>query len=120
MPTEYLPLLILLPAAGLYFFYKLTVPDLATSGDWLSLMRDGIASGVAFLGTGLSFFVVYQNSWLHWLGLGMAVWSLTYWASAWISFKNLQAQKSGKKINSPFAPKPPPPQPNRQQRRRKN
>ncbi len=89
-------------------------------GNWSALVRDGVASGSAFVLAGACFFIYYPEGWLHWLGLIMVFWSVTYWASAFISYRNLQIQLRGGKVKPPpFAPaaKTPAPAQNRQKRR---
>lgn len=112
------PLLVVIPAAALYFYFKLTVKDLM--GNWAALIKDGLASGAAFLLTGICFFFGYSEGVLHWAGLGLALWSLTYWGSALISYRNLQTEKvTGRRVSGPFERSPSPGQvrPNRSQRR---
>lgn len=104
MSSSLWPLFVLLPCGGIYFYFKLTVKDLTEN--WAALVKDGIASGLAFVIVGVTFFWAYPAGWLHWLGLVMALWSITYWASAAISYQNLQTEKRGGQVQSPLNRKP--------------
>lgn len=109
------PLLVFVPGLILYAWFKVTSPNLL--GDWSALFKDGLASGAAFLGVGATLFAVYED-WLHWLGLALMIWSLTYWGSALISRQNLRIEARGGKINSAFTGgSKVQPAPNRRQRR---
>ncbi|AGY60369.1 hypothetical protein [Gloeobacter kilaueensis] len=102
MSAPWWPFLVLVPAAGLYFYFKLTVKDLASGENWLALVKDGLASGSAFVLVGVTFFFAYREGLGHWLGLILVLWSLTYWASALISYQNLQTIRGGGRVDSPF------------------
>ncbi|UFP96803.1 hypothetical protein [Gloeobacter morelensis] len=117
MDSTWWPLLVLVPAGALYFYFKLTEKNLM--GNWAALIKDGVASAIAFGAVGLTFFVAYPDGWLHWLGLVLALWSLTYWGSAAISYRNLRTERSGGRVEPPFGVRTPPnpARPNRRQRR---
>jgi len=86
--------------------------------DWNALLKDGLASAIGFSWLGLWLFLGY-DSWLHWIGLGIFVWSLTFWLSTGVAWQRVRAEKKGEKPAAPFS-KPETPAskgPNRQQRR---
>jgi hypothetical protein len=109
------------PAVGLYLWFKVREKNLLD--DWGAIFRDGLASAVASAWLGLTIVLCFEG-WSEYLGWGLVVWSLTYWASAFLAWRNLQALKAGKPVFGPLdqskatAPKAQGATLNRQQRRK--
>ena len=105
----------------LYLWFKFTLSNVTQ--DWNALLKDGLASATGFSWLGLWLFLGYDN-WLHWAGLAIFVWSLTFWLSTGVAWQRVQSEKKGAKPAAPFAKSSSPasPSPNRKQRRarRKN
>jgi len=106
------------PAVALYLWFKITEKNLRD--DWLAMLKDAVASGVATLWLGGSLVKLFEG-WPTWIGWFLLAWSIPYWAAAWVAWQKLQAINKGKNVPKPFAKegaKPEKPPLNRQQRRK--
>jgi hypothetical protein len=84
----------------LYLWFKFTLSNVTR--DWDALLKDGLASAIGFSWLGLWLFLGYDN-WLHWIGLGVFVWSLTFWLSTGVAWQRVRAEKKGEKPAAPFS-----------------
>lgn len=100
----------------LYLWFKFTLSNVTR--DWNALLKDGLASAIGFSWLGGWLFLGYDN-WLHWVGLGIFVWSVTFWLSTGVAWQRVRSEKQGKNPAAPFSkPETPARQgPNRKQRR---